>query len=158
VNGKEIANAYSELNDPIDQRERLEEQLVLAGRGDDEAMAMDDDFLRALEYGMPPTSGLGIGIDRLVMLLTNQSTIQEVLFFPQMRPEKKVKVATAEDFINIGVPAEWVQVLNKMGFNTVEELKSANPNKVFNDLGGMRKKLKLEITMPAKEVVMAWFE
>ena len=158
VNGKEIANAYSELNDPIDQRERLEEQLILAGRGDDEAMAMDDDFLRALEYGMPPTSGLGIGIDRLVMLLTNQSTIQEVLFFPQMRPEKKAKIATADDFVNIGVPAEWVPVLNKMGFNTVEELKAANPNKVFNDLGGMRKKLKLEITMPVKEAVMAWFE
>jgi lysyl-tRNA synthetase class 2 len=158
VNGKEIANAYSELNDPIDQRERFEEQLVLAGRGDHEAMAMDEDFLRALEYGMPPTSGLGIGIDRLVMLMTNQVTIQEVLFFPQMRPEKKAKVATAEDFINIGVPAEWVPVLNKMGFNTVEELKAANPNKVFNDLGGMRKKLKLDIVMPVKEVVMTWFE
>ena len=158
VNGKEIANAYSELNDPIDQRERLEEQLILAGRGDDEAMAMDDDFLRALEYGMPPTSGLGIGIDRLVMLMTNQSTIQEVLFFPQMRPENKAKVTTADDFVNIGVPFEWVPVLNKMGFNSVEELKAANPNKVFNDLGGMRKKLKLEITMPVKEVVMAWFE
>ncbi len=158
VNGKEIGNAYSELNDPIDQRERLEEQLILAGRGDDEAMAMDDDFLRALEYGMPPTSGLGIGIDRLVMLMTNQTTIQEVLFFPQMRPEKKAKVATVEDFTNIGVPAEWVPVLNKMGFNTIEELKAGNPNKVFNDLGGMRKKLKLDITMPAKEVVMAWFE
>jgi lysyl-tRNA synthetase class 2 len=158
INGKEIANAYSELNDPIDQRERLEEQLVLAGRGDHEAMAMDEDFLRALEYGMPPTSGLGIGIDRLVMLMTNQVTIQEVLFFPQMRPEKKAKVATTDDFINIGVPAEWVPVLNKMGFNTVEELKSANPNKVFNDLGGMRKKLKLDIVMPVKEIVMAWFE
>lgn len=158
VNGKEIANAYSELNDPIDQRERLEEQLVLAGRGDHEAMAMDEDFLRALEYGMPPTSGLGIGIDRLVMLMTNQVTIQEVLFFPQMRPEKKAKAATADDFINIGVPAEWVPVLNKMGFNTVDELKAANPNKVFNDLGGMRKKLKLDIVMPVKETVMAWFE
>ena len=157
VNGKEIANAYSELNDPIDQRERLEEQLVLAGRGDDEAMAMDDDFLRALEYGMPPTSGLGIGIDRLVMLLTNQHSIQEVLFFPQMRPEKKVKVSTVEDFLTIGVPAEWVPVLNKMGFNTIVELKAANPNKVFNDLGGMRKKLKLDIVMPAKDVVMGWF-
>jgi lysyl-tRNA synthetase class 2 len=158
VNGKEIGNAYSELNDPIDQRERFEEQLILAGRGDDEAMAMDDDFLRSLEYGMPPTSGLGIGIDRLVMLMTNQSTIQEVLFFPQMRPEKKAKVATADDFINIGVTAEWVPVLNKMGFNTVEELKAANPNKVFNDLGGMRKKMKLEIAMPTKEEVMKWFE
>jgi lysyl-tRNA synthetase class 2 len=158
VNGKEIANAYSELNDPIDQRGRLEEQLILAGRGDDEAMAMDDDFLRALEYGMPPTSGIGIGIDRLVMLMTNQTTIQEVLFFPQMRPEKKAKAVTADDFIAIGIPAEWVVVINKMGFNTVEELKAANPNKVFNDLGGMRKKLKLEIVMPPKEVVMAWFE
>jgi lysyl-tRNA synthetase class 2 len=158
VNGKEIANAYSELNDPIDQRERFEDQLLLAGRGDDEAMAMDDDFLRALEYGMPPTSGLGIGIDRLVMMMTNQSTIQEVLFFPQMRPEKKSKIATLDDFVNIGVSPEWVPVLNKMGFNTVEELKAANPNKVFNDLGGMRKKLKLNIDMPAKEAVMAWFE
>jgi lysyl-tRNA synthetase class 2 len=157
VNGKEIANAYSELNDPIDQRERLEEQLILAGRGDDEAMVMDDDFLRALEYGMPPTSGIGFGIDRLVMLMTNQSTIQEVLFFPQMRPEKKAKLAPADDFTNIGVPAEWIPVLNKMGFNSVEELKAANPNKVFNDLGGMRKKLKLDITMPAKEIVLAWF-
>jgi lysyl-tRNA synthetase, class II len=157
VNGKEIANAYSELNDPIDQRERFEDQLLLAGRGDDEAMAMDDDFLRALEYGMPPTSGLGIGIDRLVMMMTNQSTIQEVLFFPQMRPEKKSKIATLDDFVNIGVLPEWVPVLNKMGFNTVEELKAANPNKVFNDLGGMRKKLKLNIDMPQKDAVMAWF-
>ena len=158
VNGKEIANAYSELNDPIDQRQRLEDQLLLAGRGDEEAMAMDEDFLRALEYGMPPTSGLGIGIDRLVMLLTNQHTIQEVLFFPQMRPEKKAKVVTIDDFVNIGVPAEWVPVVNKMGFNTIEELKAANPNKVFNDLGGMRKKLKLDIAIPVKEVVMSWFE
>ncbi|MES2458630.1 MAG: lysine--tRNA ligase [Bacteroidota bacterium] len=157
VNGKEIANAYSELNDPIDQKERLVEQLKLAERGDDEAMAMDLDFLRALEYGMPPTSGLGVGIDRLVMLMTNQSTIQEVLFFPQMRPEKKAKVTTDEDFVNAGVSAEWVQVIRKMGINTIEELKAANPNKVFNDLGGMRKKLKLDLTMPSKEEVMAWF-
>lgn len=157
VMGKEIANAYTELNDPIDQRERFEDQLLLAGRGDEEAMAMDDDFLRALEYGMPPTSGLGIGIDRLVMLMTDQSTIQEVLFFPQMRPEKKVKLATADDFIAIGIPAEWIPVLNKMGFKTVDELKASNPNKVFNDLGGMRKKMKLEIAMPSKEIVMEWF-
>jgi lysyl-tRNA synthetase class 2 len=157
VNGKEIANAYSELNDPIDQKERLIEQLKLAERGDDEAMAMDEDFIRALEYGMPPTSGLGIGIDRLVMLMTNQSTIQEVLFFPQMRPEKKVKVVTDEDFVNAGIPAEWVQVIRKMGINTIEDLKAANPNKVFNDLGGMRKKLKLELVMPSKEEVTGWF-
>lgn len=157
VNGKEIANAYSELNDPIDQKERFEDQLKLAARGDDEAMAMDDDFVRALEYGMPPTSGLGIGIDRLVMLMTNQSTIQEVLFFPQMRPEKKAKITSDEDFVNAGIPAEWVQVIRKMGFNTVEDLAAANANKVFNDLGGMRKKLKLDLTMPTKEEVTAWF-
>jgi lysyl-tRNA synthetase class 2 len=157
VNGKEIANAYSELNDPIDQKERFEEQLKLAARGDDEAMAMDDDFVRALEYGMPPTSGLGIGIDRLVMLMTNQSTIQEVLFFPQMRAEKKAKVTTDQDFVDAGVAVDWVPVIRKMGFNTVEELKAGNPNKVFNDLGGMRKKLKLELSMPTKEEVTAWF-
>ncbi|RZK75155.1 MAG: DUF4332 domain-containing protein, partial [Pedobacter sp.] len=157
VLGKEIGNAYSELNDPIDQRERFEDQLKLAARGDAEAMAMDDDFIRALEYGMPPTSGLGIGIDRLVMLMTNQSTIQEVLFFPQMRPEKKAKVTTDEDFVEAGVAAEWVQVIRKMGINSIDELKAANPNKVFNDLGGMRKKLKLDLVMPSKEEVTAWF-
>ncbi|MBG6234350.1 lysyl-tRNA synthetase class 2 [Pedobacter sp. CAN_A7] len=157
VCGKEIANAYSELNDPIDQKERFEDQLKLAARGDHEAMAMDDDFVRALEYGMPPTSGLGIGIDRLVMLMTNQSTIQEVLFFPQMRPEKKAKITSDEDFVAAGIPADWVQVIRKMGFNTVEDLKTANPNKVFNDLGGMRKKMKLELVMPSKEDVTTWF-
>jgi len=157
VMGKEIGNAYSELNDPIDQKERFEDQLKLAARGDDEAMAMDDDFVRALEYGMPPTSGLGVGIDRLVMLMTNQSTIQEVLFFPQMRPEKKAKVTSDEDFVNAGIPAEWVQVIRKMGFNTIEDLAGANANKVFNDLGGMRKKLKLDLSMPSKEDVTAWF-
>jgi lysyl-tRNA synthetase class 2 len=157
VNGKEIANAYSELNDPIDQKERFEDQLKLAARGDSEAMAMDEDFVRALEYGMPPTSGLGVGIDRLVMLMTNQSTIQEVLFFPQMRPEKKVKVTEDQDFVDAGIPAEWVQAIRKMGINTIEDLKAANPNKVFNDLGGMRKKLKLDLPMPGKEDVMSWF-
>ena len=157
VNGKEIANAYSELNDAIDQKERFEEQLKLAARGDDEAMAMDDDFIRALEYGMPPTSGLGIGIDRFVMMMTGQQSIQEVLFFPQMRAEKKAKVYTDDDFVAMGIPTEWVPVIRKMGFNTPEELKAANPNKVFNDLGGMRKKLKLEITIPTKDEVMAWF-
>ncbi len=158
VNGKEIANAYSELNDPIDQRERFEEQLLLASRGDEEAMVMDEDFLRSLEYGMPPTAGLGIGIDRLVMLMTNQSTIQEVLFFPQMRPEKKTNVSSTPDFVKIGVPEEWVPIIQKMGFHTIDDLKKAVPNKVFNDLGGMRKKLKLDLVVPTKEVVMQWFE
>jgi lysyl-tRNA synthetase, class II len=157
VNGKEVANAYSELNDPIDQRERFEDQLTLAERGDEEAMAMDDDFIRSLEYGMPPTAGIGIGIDRLTMLLTNQTSIQEVLFFPQMRPEKKVEVSTDADFEAMGIPAGWVQVIRQMGFQTTEALKGANPNKVFNDLGGMRKKMKLDLTMPTKDEAMAWF-
>ena len=157
VCGKEVANAYSELNDPIDQRERFEDQLALSEKGDDEAMFIDQDFLRALEYGMPPTSGLGIGMDRLTMFLTNNASIQEVLFFPQMRPEKIVQVASIEDYVAQGIPEEWVPVLQKMGFNTIEELKSANPNKVFNDLGGMRKKLKLEIGMPSKDNVLDWF-
>jgi lysyl-tRNA synthetase, class II len=157
VNGKELANAYSELNDPIDQRARFEEQVALMERGDDEAMFIDYDFLRALEYGMPPTAGMGIGIDRLAMIMTNNSSIQDVLFFPQMRPEKIVQPTSIDDFVNIGVPAEWVPVLQKMGFNSVEELKAGNVNKVFNDMGGMRKKLKLEITIPSKEEVMQWF-
>ncbi len=158
VNGKEIANAYSELNDPIDQRERFEDQIKLAERGDDEAMAMDEDFLRSLEYGMPPTAGIGIGIDRLTMLMTNQVSIQEVLFFPQMRPEKKSEMATEAEYQAIGVPVEWITVLQKMGFMTIQSIKEANPNKVFNDLGGMRKKLKLEISIPQKNDVMRWFE
>lgn len=156
INGKEVANAYSELNDPIDQRERFEEQLRLAERGDDEAMAMDEDFLRALEYGMPTTSGIGIGIDRLTMMLTNQSSIQEVLFFPQMRPEKKVEMATNADYEAQGVPTVWIPALQKMGLLTVEALKVANPNKVFNDLGGLRKKLKIDEKMPTKEDVESW--
>lgn len=158
INGKEVANAYSELNDPIDQRERFEEQIRLMERGDDEAMFIDYDFLRALEYGMPPNSGIGIGIDRLSMLMTNQHSIQDVLFFPQMRPEKVAKNATDTDYIAQGVPIEWIPVLQKMGLNTIEALKAANPNKVFNDLGGLRKKMKLEVAMPAKEDVLKWFE
>ncbi|QNL47709.1 lysine--tRNA ligase [Olivibacter sp. SDN3] len=158
INGKELANAYSELNDPIDQLNRFEDQLKLMERGDDEAMFIDYDFLRALEYGMPPTAGIGIGIDRLAMLMTNQASIQDVLFFPQMRPEKVIKTASIADYEAEGVPAAWVPVLQKMGLNTIESLKAANPNKVFNDLGGMRKKMKLDITMPSKETVMDWFK
>ncbi len=158
VCGKEIANAYSELNDPIDQRERFEHQLKLSEKGDDEAMFIDQDFLRALEYGMPPTSGLGIGMDRLTMFLTNNASIQEVLFFPQMRPEKVTKVASTSDYVEQGIPEEWVPVLQKMGFTSIDSLKEANPNKVFNDLGGMRKKMKLDISMPTKDEVTSWFE
>ncbi|MCL6260445.1 lysine--tRNA ligase [Aquiflexum sp. TKW24L] len=156
VNGKEIANAYSELNDPIVQRERFEDQLKLAARGDDEAMAMDEDFLRALEYGMPPTSGLGIGIDRLTMLLTNKTTIQEVLFFPQMRPEKKMNIASDEDFMGLGIPAGLIPVIRDMNIQTIEQLKEMDPNKLFNDVCGRRKKLKLEVPNPSKEEVEKW--
>ena len=156
VNGKEIANAYSELNDPIIQRERFEDQLKLAARGDDEAMAMDEDFLRALEYGMPPTSGLGIGIDRLTMLLTNKTTIQEVLFFPQMRPEKKLSIASDEDFMELGIPIGLLPVIRDMNIQTIEQLKEMDPNKLFNDVCGRRKKLKLEVPNPTKEDVEKW--
>ena len=158
VNGKEIANAYSELNDPIDQKERFEDQLALAERGDDEAMAMDHDFIRSLEYAMPPTSGIGIGIDRLTMLMTNQSSIQEVLFFPQMRPEVIKEVDSESAFTERGISEVWIPALQKMGFLTLDALDAANPNKVFNDLGGMRKKLKIEATMPTKDEVTAWIQ
>lgn len=156
VNGKEIANAYTELNDPIDQRERFEDQLKLAQRGDDEAMAMDEDFLRALEYGMPPTSGLGIGIDRLCMMLTDQSTIQEVLFFPQMKPEKKVKIASDEDFIELGINPGLIPAIRELNIHTIEQLKGLNPNKLFNDVCGKKKKLKLDVPNPSKEEVSNW--
>jgi lysyl-tRNA synthetase, class II len=158
INGKEIANAYSELNDPLDQRERFEDQVKLMERGDHEAMFIDYDFLRALEYGMPPTAGIGIGIDRLAMLMTNQASIQDVLLFPQMRPEKKAvaNLSSDDDFIAIGIPSEWVPVVRKAGFKNPEEVKAANPNKLLNDLSGMRKKLKMEITSLKLEQVLAW--
>jgi lysyl-tRNA synthetase class 2 len=156
VNGKEIANAYTELNDPIDQRERFEDQLKLAARGDDEAMAMDEDFLRSLEYGMPPTSGLGIGIDRLCMLLTNNSTIQEVLFFPQMKPEKKVNIASDDDFMALGIAKGLIPVLRDLNIHTLEILKTQIPSKLFNDICGRRKKMKLEVANPTKEEVENW--
>jgi lysyl-tRNA synthetase class 2 len=158
VNGKEIANAYSELNDPIDQKERFEDQLALAERGDDEAMAMDHDFIRSLEYAMPPTSGIGIGIDRLTMLMTNQSSIQEVLFFPQMRAEVIKEVDSESAFAARGISEVWIPALQKMGILTLEALDAANPNKVFNDLGGMRKKLKIDAAMPTKDEVTAWIQ
>ena len=155
-NGKEICNAYSELNDPIDQRERFEGQLILGQRGDEESMVLDEDFLRAIEYGMPPTAGLGIGIDRLAMIMTNSHSIQDVLFFPQMRPEKKAATTTDEEFILHGVSAEWVPVIRKAGIQTINDLQKANVNKLFNDLNGMRKKLKLEIPALKVEEVNSW--
>ena len=158
VNGKELANAYSELNDPIDQYERFVEQMRLGEKGDDEAMIIDGDFIRALEYGMPPTSGMGIGMDRLVMLMTGQTAIQEVLLFPQMRPEKVEKRDKAEAFIAVGVPAEWVEPLQKNGVLTVAAMAPMNPNKLFQDLCGVNKKNKLGLANPKPEDVAAWVE
>lgn len=160
VNGKELCNAYSELNDPIDQLNRFQEQLRLSQKGDDEAMYIDMDFVRALEYGMPTCSGMGIGIDRLTMFMTNQPSIQDVLLFPQMRPEKKANPIGDPDeaFVSIGVPEGWIEVLRKYGFKTVAQLKEANPNKLLNDLGGLRKKLKLDIPALKIEDIKTWIE
>ena len=158
VNGKELANAYTELNDPIDQRARFEEQMKLSERGDNEAMFIDQDFLRAMEYGMPPTSGMGIGIDRLVMLLTGQLAIQEVLFFPTMRPEKVKKVATEQDFMEIGVPEVWAQVLVKAGYTSVDMLKAEKPAALREKLNGLRKKNKMDVPALQLEEVTQWIE
>ena len=158
VNGKELANAYSELNDPIDQYNRFVDQMKLADKGDDEAMIIDHDFMRALEYGMPPTSGIGIGIDRLAMFMIGQPTIQEVLLFPQMKPEKKAQTVTPDDFIAIGVPAEWAEVVIKAGFNSVENLRNCKPTQVHQQLNGYRKKNKLEIPALSLDDVQKWFE
>jgi lysyl-tRNA synthetase, class II len=156
VNGKELCNAYTELNDPIDQYDRFKEQMSLSEKGDDEAMFIDLDFVRALEYGMPPTSGMGIGIDRLTMIMTNQPSIQDVLFFPQMRPEKKAVADKEEAYTAMGIPTEWVAVIQKMGFTKVEALKQASAGKLFNDLCGYNKKNKLGLTNPSMDDVKKW--
>jgi lysyl-tRNA synthetase class 2 len=159
INCKEIANAYSELNDPIDQMERFQDQLKLSEKGDDEAMFIDNDFVRALEYGMPPTSGMGMGIDRLTMLLTNQPSIQDVLLFPQMKPEKKSTSDPEEKYTALGIPAEWIDPLKKLGFTTVAKLKEAEKyTKLHQDICGYNKKNKLGLQNPSQDDVKAWLD
>ncbi|MCI5581337.1 MAG: lysine--tRNA ligase [Phocaeicola plebeius] len=158
VNGKELANAYSELNDPIDQEERFKEQMRLADKGDDEAMVIDQDFLRALQYGMPPTSGIGIGIDRLVMLMTGNAFIQEVLFFPQMRPEKVAPKDAPAKYTELGIGEEWVPVIQKAGYTVVAAMKEVNPQKLHMDICGVNKKYKLGLQNPTVDEVAAWIE
>lgn len=158
VNGKELCNAYSELNDPIDQMERFQEQMKLSEKGDNEAMFIDLDFVRALEYGMPTCSGMGIGIDRLTMFMTNQASIQDVLFFPQMKPEPKSRKDSPEVFKAAGIPEEWIPVLEKMGHITLASVKSVKAGKLFNDLCGFNKKNKLGLANPTMEEVSKWIE
>ena len=156
VNGKELANAYSELNDPLDQEERFKEQMRLADKGDDEAMIIDQDFLKALQYGMPPTSGIGIGIDRLTMLMTGNAFIQEVLFFPQMRPEKSAPKDGIAKYVELGISEEWVPVIQKAGYNLVNDMKEVNPQKLHMDICGINKKYKLGLTNPSVDEVAGW--
>ena len=158
VNGKELANAYSELNDPIDQEERFKEQMRLADKGDDEAMIIDQDFQRALQYGMPPTSGIGIGIDRLVMLMTGKTFIQEVLFFPQMKPEKKAPQSSIQEWAAIGVAEDWVYVLRKAGFNLIQNIKDEKPQGLQQKIGEIVKKFKLDLQKPSVDEVQQWIE
>ena len=158
VNGKELANAYSELNDPIDQENRFIDQMKLADKGDDEAMIIDQDFLRALQYGMPPTSGIGIGIDRLVMLMTGKTYIQEVLFFPQMKPEKKIPQSTVKEWAAIGVPEDWVYVLRKAGFNLISDIKDEKAQGLQQKIGEINKKYKLGYDKPSVDDIQAWID
>lgn len=158
VNGKELANAYSELNDPIDQEERFIDQMKLADKGDDEAMIIDQDFLRALQYGMPPTSGIGIGIDRLVMLMTGKTFIQEVLFFPQMKPEKKMPQSTVKEWAEIGVPEEWAYVLRKAGFYLISDIRDEKPQGLQQKIGEINKKYKLGYEKPSVDDIQQWIE
>ena len=158
VNGKELANAYSELNDPIDQENRFIDQMKLADKGDDEAMIIDQDFLRALQYGMPPTSGIGIGIDRLVMLMTGKTFIQEVLFFPQMKPEKKIPQSTIKEWEAIGVPENWVYVLRKAGFNLISDIKDEKAQGLQQKVGEINKKYKLGYDKPSVDDIQAWID
>ncbi|MGM9729216.1 MAG: lysine--tRNA ligase [Prevotella sp.] len=158
VNGKELANAYSELNDPLDQEERFKEQMRLADKGDDEAMIIDQDFLRALQYGMPPTSGIGIGIDRLVMLMTGQTTIQEVLFFPQMKPEKKIPQSSIKEWGEIGVSEEWTYVLRKAGFNLISDIRDEKAQGLQQKIGEINKKYKLGYEKPSVNDIQAWID
>ena len=158
VNGKELANAYSELNDPIDQEERFVEQMRLADKGDDEAMIIDHDFLRALQYGMPPTFGIGIGIDRLVMLLTGKFAIGEVMLFPQMKPEKKIPQSTVAEWAEIGVPEEWVPVLRKAGFNLIQNIAGEKAQGLQQKIGDIVKKYKLDMQKPSVDDIAKWIE
>ena len=158
VNGKELANAYSELNDPLDQEERFIDQMRLADKGDDEAMIIDQDFLRALQYGMPPTSGIGIGIDRLVMLMTGKTFIQEVLFFPQMKPEKKVPQSSVQEWAEIGVAEDWVYVLRKAGFNLIQNIREEKAQGLQQKIGDIVKKYKLDLVKPSVDEIGQWIE
>ena len=158
VNGKELANAYSDLNDPIDQEERFKEQMRLADKGDDEAMVIDQDFLRALQYGMPPTSGIGIGIDRLVMLMTGKEYIQEVMLFPQMKPEAKIPQSSIKEWAAIGVPEDEVYVLRKAGFNLISDIKDQKAQGLQQKLGEIHKKYKLEFEKPGVDAIQQWID